>query len=129
MGYSMSKLSDFDIDLSVGQAGEKLVEELLTGGKTIEVKTDLKWKDTGNVYIETVCWSHNKEEWYASGLSATKADYWAFVLEGAVIMLPTDTLKTIVTIRGRSIACNIPPNPSKGYLVKIEDILNGIKGF
>jgi hypothetical protein len=129
MGYSMSKLSDFDIDLSVGHDGENLVKELLTGGRTIEVKTDLKWKDTGNVYIETVCWSHNKEEWYPSGLSTTKAEYWAFVLEGAVVMVPTETLKTIVTIRGRAIACNIPPNPSKGYLIKIEDILNGIKGF
>ena len=45
----MSKLSDFDLDLSVGQAGERLVEGLLTGNKTIEVKTDLKWKNTNNI--------------------------------------------------------------------------------
>ena len=50
----MSKLSDFDLDLSVGHEGESLVNELLTGGKTVEVKTDLKWKDTGNLYIEWV---------------------------------------------------------------------------
>ena len=60
----MSKLSDFDLDLAVGQAGEGLVEQLLTGGSTVEVKTDLQWKDTGNLYIETVCWSHNNENWY-----------------------------------------------------------------
>jgi hypothetical protein len=71
----MGKLSDFDLDLSVGQAGEKLVEGLLTGNKTIEVKTDLKWKNTNNIYIETECWSHNNQSWYASGLSATKAEY------------------------------------------------------
>jgi len=57
----MTKLSDFDLDLAVGQEGEALVEQLLTGGTTVEVKTDLKWKDTGNLYIETVCWSHNNE--------------------------------------------------------------------
>jgi len=48
----MTKLSDFDLDLAVGQEGEALVEQLLTGGTTVEVKTDLKWKDTGNLYIE-----------------------------------------------------------------------------
>ena len=123
----MSKLSDFDLDLAVGQAGEGLVEQLLTGGATVEVKTDLRWKETGNVYIETVCWSHNNENWYLSGLSSTKAAYWAFVLEGATFIVPTEILKQVVTARGRAITCNIPPNPSKGYLIKIEDIINTMR--
>ena len=122
----MSNLSSFDLDFSYGQSGEKLVEELLTGGKTIEVKRDRKWHATGNLYIETVCWSHNNENWYLSGLSSTKAAYWAFVLEGATLIVPTEVLKQAVTARGRAITCNIPPNPSKGYLIKVEDILNAI---
>jgi len=121
---STAKLSDFDLDLAVGHKGEALVEQLLTGGTTVEVKTDLKWKETGNLYIETVCWSHNNENWYLSGLSSTKAQYWAFVLEGATLLVPTEVLKQVVTARGRAITCNIPPNPSKGYLIKVEDILN-----
>jgi hypothetical protein len=125
----MSKLSDFDIDLANGQEGEQLVKELLTGGKTIEVKTDLKWKNTGNLYIETICWSHNNEDWYPSGLSATKADYWAFVLNSGAIMVPTEVLKSVVTVRGRAITCNIQPNPSKGYLIKVEDILDALKNL
>ena len=124
---STVKLSDFDLDLSVGQKGERLVEQLLTGGATVEVKTDLRWKETGNVYIETVCWSHNNENWYLSGLSSTKAAYWAFVLEGATFIVPTEVLKQVVTARGRAITCNIPPNPSKGYLIKIEDIINTMR--
>jgi hypothetical protein len=118
----MSKLSDFDLDLSVGHEGEALVNELLTGGKTIEVKKDLKWKNTGNLYIETVCWSHNNEEWYPSGLTTTKADYWAFVLEDAVFIIPTKDLKHAVSIYGRPITCNIPPNPSKGYVIKLDKV-------
>jgi len=121
---STAKLSDFDLDLAVGHQGEALVEQLLTGGTTVEVKTDLKWKETGNLYIETVCWSHNNENWYLSGLSSTKASYWAFVLEGATLLVPTEVLKQVVTARGRAITCNIPPNPSKGYLIKVEDIIN-----
>lgn len=120
-------LSDFDLDLSVGHEGESLVKELLTGGETVEVKRDLRWKETGNVYIETVCWSHNKSEWYPSGLSTSKAAYWAFVLETNVFLVPTDLLKQTVATRGRAINCNIQPNPSKGYLIKIEDILNTIR--
>lgn len=126
---STAKLSDFDLDLAVGQEGEALVEQLLTGGTTVEVKTDLKWKETGNLYIETVCWSHNNGNWYLSGLSSTKAKYWAFVLEGATLLVPTDVLKQVVTARGRAITCNIPPNPSKGYLVKVEDITNYLRGL
>ena len=125
----MSKLSDFDLDLAVGHEGEQLVNELLTGSKTVEVKTDLKWKDTGNLYIETVCWSHNNDEWYASGLSATKAEYWAFVIESGTLLVPTEILKRVVAQRGRAITCNIQPNPSKGYLIRIDDILEGLKGL
>jgi len=125
----MSKLSDFDLDLAVGHEGESLVNDLLTGGKTVEVKTDLKWKDTGNLYIETVCWSHNNDEWYASGLSATKAEYWAFVIESGTLLVPTEILKKVVAQRGRAITCNIQPNPSKGYLIRIDDILEGLKGL
>lgn len=120
-------LSDFDLDLAVGHEGEEYVKELLTGGRTIEVKKDLRWKETGNVYVETVCWSHNKGEWYPSGLSTTKAAYWAFVLESMVVIVPTESLKQTVTVRGRAINCNIQPNPSKGYLIKIEDLINVVK--
>jgi hypothetical protein len=123
----MSKLSDFDLDLSVGHEGESLVNQLLTNGKTIEVKTDLKWKNTGNLYIETVCWSHNNEEWYPSGISATKAAYWAFVLEGTVLIVPIEHLKHALTLYGHSITCNIPPNPSKGYLIKPDKILQVVQ--
>ena len=119
----MSKLSDFDLDLSIGHEGESLVNELLTGGKTIEVKTDLKWKNTGNLYIETVCWSHNNEQWYPSGITTTKAAYWAFVLEGTILIVPIEHLKHATTLYGRPITCNIEPNPSKGYLIKPEKIL------
>ena len=124
---STAKLSDFDLDLAVGHQGEALVEQLLTGGATVEVKTDLKWKETGNLYIETVCWSHNNENWYLSGLSSTKASYWAFVLEGTTLLVPTEVLKQVVTARGRAITCNIPANPSKGYLIKVEDIINSLR--
>ena len=47
----MAKNSSFDIDFGYGRKGEQLVEELLTGGRTVEVKRDRKWWITNNIYI------------------------------------------------------------------------------
>lgn len=122
----MSKLSDFDLDLAIGQEGEQLVRELLTGGLTVEVKRDLRWKDTGNIYIETRCWSDRKKVWYPSGLSSTKAAYWAFVLEKTTVLVPTETLKVVVLRSGIETECKIPPNISKGYLITPQNIFETI---
>lgn len=123
----MSSLSDFDLDLSFGQAGEKLVEELLTGGKTIEVKRDRKWHATGNLYIEVECWYMRSESWEPSGLSVTKASYWAFVLEHGVFMVPVGHVRHAIQKYGREITCEIPPNRSKGYLITVENLLDTMK--
>lgn len=119
-------LSDFDLDFSNGREGETLVEALLTGGKTVEVKRDLRWHETENLYIETSCYYQRSKSWEASGLSTTKADYWAFVLCGGVLMIPTTVLKTAVFLYGRQIRCNIEPNPSAGYLVTANEILTAL---
>jgi hypothetical protein len=50
-GRHAIKNSDFDLDYRNGVQGENLVNTLLTGGKTVEVKTDFKWINTGNLYI------------------------------------------------------------------------------
>ena len=67
--------SDFDIDLAFGNIYEKALA-LILQDKKIEVKTERdKWKKTGNIAIEL--YNHNKNE--PSGLSKTKADYWATI--------------------------------------------------
>jgi hypothetical protein len=121
------KNSSFDLDFSYGKGGENLVEQLLTGGKTIEVKRDRKWWSTNNVYIEVECWYLSSQSWEPSGLSVTKADYWAFVLEKGVVMIPTDHLHYAVKNFGRQITCEIPPNRSKGFLITVEDLLTAMR--
>ena len=119
--------SSFDLDFSYGREGGKLVEQLLTNGKTVEVKRDRKWHKTNNVYIEVECWYLKSQSWEPSGLSVTQADYWAFVLEEGVIMVPTDYVRYVVKNWGHEITCEIPPNRSKGYLVTIENLLSAMK--
>lgn len=125
----MSNLSSFDLDFSYGREGEQLVEELLTGGKTIEVKRDRKWHITGNLYIEVSCWYMRSESWEPSGVMVTKAAYWAFVLEGSVLMVPTDNVRYAIQNYGREITCEIPPNRSKGYLITVDDLMNAARAL
>ena len=121
----MVKFSDWDIDFSNGKYGEHLVEgllkDILTG--TIEVKRDMKWVQTGNIYIETDCYYNTSGQWEKSGLSTTKASHWAFVLENMIIIIPTEDLRIIVEAEGHPISTDIEPNPTKGFLIKVEHIV------
>jgi len=94
--------SDFDLDLRYGQAGESYIKSLLNI-ETVEVKRDKRWRNTGNLYIETWCWSDNNSEWYPSGLQASKATHWAFVLEAMALIVPTEQLKHTVEKYGHPI--------------------------
>ena len=84
----------FDIDLTFGQIYEKSLAMILQD-KTIEVKTERdKWKETGNIAIEI--YNHNKKA--KSGLSVTKANYWATILVDdyrvkSIHILPVTDLK------------------------------------
>lgn len=124
----MSKpLSSFDLDFGYGRKGEQLVDELLTGGRTVEVKRDRKWYKTNNLYIETDCFFTKTQEWAPSGLNVTEAAYWAFVLEGSTLIVPIDVLRYAVDNLGREISCEIPPNFSKGKLITVDDLMTATR--
>jgi hypothetical protein len=122
----MVRFSDFDLDFRDGKEGEDYVEDVVKQiiSGTIEVKRDIKWLQTGNIYVETECFFQTTQSWELSGLSVTKATHWAFVLGEMVIILPTEDLKTVVEVDGHAIQTDIEPNPTKGYLIKIEHIIN-----
>ena len=119
--------NDFKYDLKVGQLAEKTVGKLLMlDDSTIEVKLDLLTQKTGNIAIEYR--SRGKK----SGISTTKAKYWAFVIsienkeyeEFPIVVITTEYLKEIArkyyklgrTIRGGD------NNTSEMVLVPIKDI-------
>jgi hypothetical protein len=124
----MADLSDFDLDFTFGQEGEKLVRDILTGGLTVEVKRDRRWVQTGNIYIETAFYSRSTYNWVESGLMKTKADRWAFILEDLVIIVRTDDLKKTIDKYGRPISNEKEPNPSKGFLITVNDLMDIQRG-
>lgn len=120
------KDSNWDLDLRDGLQGESRVADLLSLD-TVEVKTDRRWHETGNVYIETDCWYVGTQSWEPSGIRVSKATHWAFVLEDSVLIVPLHRLKEAVHDSGTVIICNIPPNPSRGYLIKPTTLLEHIR--
>jgi len=120
------KNSNWDLDLRDGELGESKVADLLSLD-TVEVKTDRRWKDTGNLYIETECWYVGDESWKPSGVRVSQATHWAFVLEDSVLIIPLHRLKEAIWEVGKPITCNIPPNPSRGYLVTPAVLLEHVR--
>lgn len=116
------KDSNWDLDLRAGLTGESKVADLLSLD-TVEVKTDRRWHKTGNLYIETECYYQASQSWEPSGIRVSKATHWAFVLEDSVLIVPTHRLKEVIWESSRPITCNIPPNPSRGYLITPAELL------
>lgn len=81
--------SDFKYDLDLGQLGEKLVVDILIN-KKVEVKTDYKTTDTGNLFIEY--FSRGKD----SGITISKAEFYCFVISNEnIIFIETKKLKNL----------------------------------
>lgn len=120
------KQSDWDLDLRDGEAGESKLADLLRMD-TIEVKTDRRWKDTGNLFIEESCFYQGSGMWEPSGLSVSKATHWAFIIEGNVIIVPKEHLMNVVMDYGRPIENKQPPNQSKGHLITPEQLINYVR--
>jgi len=125
----MSKF--YDIDLPFGIKYEGTLSELLTAdtNRLIEVKTERdKWKKTGNIFVEFV-WRGT-----LSGITTTKADWWATILTleeeiQGIILLPTDIMKAKVKKLINEGIASYPvkggdDNASEGALVPIKELMN-----
>jgi hypothetical protein len=120
------KDSNWDLDLRAGLTGESRVADLLSLD-TVEVKTDRRWHETGNLYIETSCYYKGTDSWQVSGMVVSKATHWAFLMEDTLLIIPLDYLRQAVYKHGKSITCNIPPNPSRGYLITPATLLEFVR--
>jgi len=93
---------DYDIkfneDFQYGKFGEDTIKLLLGGYKTIEVKRDRMAHRTGNITIECAYKSACGTVFESSGIEATKAEYYAYLIEGfgdTIIIIKTERLKII----------------------------------
>lgn len=125
----------FDVDFRRGEVGEKLTHTFLKAleGSRIEVKTDYRVTETGNVYVET--WQYRKPDAVdkkLSGINTTEAEYWVFAGPGGkgFICIETDTLKELMREieppEVRQPISNPETNASIGRIVPVKEILRKI---
>ena len=116
---------DFDLDLRTGAVGEHLVgtfwEELQRVG-TVEVKVDRGAAVTGNHYVETH--QFDGAAWKPSGISTTKAVWWAVVSPSSLgfLVVRVDVLKVLARDapqRSQNIKTE-KTNASTGRLVRMD---------
>lgn len=122
--------SNFDVDLAKGKAAEEMVRTVFNGQTLLEVKRDLRWAETGNLFIELEAWSNREQKWVPSGANL---DYGVFVvclsLEDSVnITIAKPALHRVIKARGREIKNTQQPNPTRGVLIKPEDLLDAARG-
>ena len=125
----------FDVDFTRGRVGEDLVETFLAdlAGNKVEVKTDYRIGETGNVYVET--WQYKQPDAldkYQSGINVSQAEYYCFgspTGEGFV-MIKTESLKRFLreneTRETRQPIISNKTNASIGRLVPLADLLRSI---
>jgi hypothetical protein len=112
----------FDKCLDFGEKYENEFEEIFHKQK-VEVKTDRRCQETGNVFVEYQ--SRGKD----SGIKTTKADYWVFCLwrpdkkKHTWVILPTIKLKRIIRKNNYRTIAGGDNRTSLGYLVPKEDLL------
>ena len=116
--------SDFKYDLEYGiLEGETWLHELLTN-KKIEVKTDRRTEETGNVYIEYYCRGK------LSGIATTQSDYYVYKIgKDEAILISTSQLKKKIKQlvrdgKARKDVKGGDNNLSLGVLCKVKDLIN-----
>ncbi len=121
------KIKKLDMDLSVGQQWEKYIDEMFSGAKTCEVKTERdRWAQTGNICIESQ--SYGKP----SGIEATEADMWVHNLTVnneliCSLVFPVDKLKEILPKLPKKSVMGGDNNASKLQLVNLVKLMEVIK--
>ena len=116
----------FDVDLEFGKQWEEHIDEMFSGSKTCEVKTERdKWSSTGNICIEIE--SYGKP----SGLTSTEAELWVhnLVKDGELccsLVFNTDKLRSVMDDMKPYTVMGGDHRASKMYLVSIAKLLKAV---
>lgn len=121
----------FDIDYRRGLVGETLVESFLAelAGSRIEVKTDHRVLETGNVFVET----HQQPlggDWKPSGINVSESEFYCFagpsgngfitIKKHALLGLAKDARRANVNTQSEY------SSAARGRLVPVIDIVESI---
>ena len=123
----MTYQPEWDIDAAFGDEGEQTVRALLNlQGARIEVKR--KRVIDPQFYVETDCDPGARGEYRPSGISITRADYWAFVISdtGIAVFVPTRVLRSVLG-EGLDVQCKQGRYPTRGKLLSLSVVLCALR--
>lgn len=83
-------------------------------GRKIEVKHDLRFKQTNNIFIET-----NNKLGEKSGIKTTTASEWFFILDNSIYSISTKQLKQIIKNKDLKFIKHSPRNGA-GFILPFE---------
>lgn len=125
----------FDADFTRGRIGEELVETFLADlvGSKVEVKTDYRINETGNVYLETWHYSApDASDKKQSGINVSEAEYYCFgsPTGDGFVMVKTSVLKEFIRNTNpketRQPIATKETKASIGRLIPLADLLASI---
>lgn len=116
----------FDIDAAVGHQGEMFCRDVIGALREgrVEVKTDRRFADTGNLYVEHACLKRG--EWTDSGRITSDAEVWFFVIEGSgvSICVTAEALSSFLAFtKPKEKQETDGSHPTKGFLVHVSSLI------
>lgn len=125
---------EFDIDLARGVQAERYVQDIRDAFTTqrVEVKRDDRAFETGNLYIEYEC-RHRDGVWRPSGIAASTALVWAFVIGRLVIAAPTLEVRELAREQyrvhpERRKLMDVGSNPTRGMVIPTREYVQHLSG-
>ena len=115
----------YDLTKKLGDEAERVVDKFFTQPIVyIEVKRDMRWCETGNIFVETHCFYQESGKWEESGILVTTATSWVYVIGQSKWVIPPHVLLTLIRRPNTKRAFNPDKkNPSWGSLLKLTTTL------
>jgi hypothetical protein len=112
-------ITNFDRKYEQGQIAEKQLDDMFGGKVAIEIKSDQKWIDTGNLFVEVSCYKASKGGWVPSGIYEPnlEVDLFWYEFSGIHLVAPPSAWVYAVETQGVIVSGGDESNPSKGALL------------
>ncbi len=128
----------FDRDMERGEVGEQLLDLLFEDSKDpsvmIEVKTDYRTNETGNIYVETEKYrAKDESDAVPSGIYGTQSKWWGQASPDgtAILLIKTDTLREYIEFveppKSKQPIANSHSAASNGVLVSMKGLMKYLK--
>lgn len=114
-----------DRTYELGQEAEQVVDAFFKGPiANIEIKRDMRWIDTGNIFVETHCFYQESGKYEESGLLVTNAPDWVFVLGRGKLVIPAPVLLPLIERpESRRVQNKTGLNPTWGNILNVASTL------